>query len=103
MMAGDLPAQFQGDRGQIPRRRLGDLAADRGRSGEQEMVERKLGEGFGQLLIPDHDRQFLFGKIRATSSRSRSAKRGVSSEGLIITRLPAASAPMAGPRDSCRG
>ena len=42
-------------------------------------------------------------KVAATISASRSAQRGVNSDGLTITRLPAASMSTIGPTDRSKG
>ena len=68
------------------------------------MIERQRGEGLGDFLLDAGDdhlgRHRTFAAITSCSSAE---KRGTSSLGLIMTRLPAASAPTAGASVSCSG
>ena len=70
--------------------------ADRRRAGIEQMVEGQGGEGGAGLRSAKDGRHFVGGKQLGQEVAMNSDVRGVSSDGLSITRLPAASAAISG-------
>ena len=56
-------AQFQRDRRQVRRRRLGNLAAHGGGAGKDQMIERQFGEGVAQVRPAGDDGQQVLVEI----------------------------------------
>ena len=67
------------------------------------MIERQAAEGSADFRAAEHDRDFLARKVSASIRRITSLVRGVSSDGLSIARLPAASAVASGMNVSANG
>ena len=59
---GRLPAQLQRHRCQVGCRGDGDLAPDRGRAGEQQVIERQADELAADVGVAGHDRAFVGGE-----------------------------------------
>ena len=101
---GALAAELQRDRDEVLRRGARDVAADRGRAGEEQVIELDRRR---TRVPPRRRRAPRRTRPRRSAAATRSASscdvRGVISEGLSSTRLPAASAPAAGSMASWNG
>ena len=96
-------AELQRDRHQVLRRGRHHLLADRGRAGEQDVVEGQPAQALGHLGSAERNRHPVGAEPSSSRRLSRADVAGVSSDGLMMTRLPAASAAASGPTVSCRG
>ncbi|MNV41286.1 hypothetical protein D3C71_1329180 [compost metagenome] len=59
---GGFTAQFEGQRGQVLGRGRHDLAADGGGAGEHQVVQRRAGQGAGEVSVALHDRHAIQGE-----------------------------------------
>ena len=59
---GRLAAQLEGDRGEVVGSGTHHVTADRGRAGEQQMVERQAGKGSADLHVAEHHRHLILGE-----------------------------------------
>ena len=99
-IAGHLPPELERDRHELLGGGLGDLAADRRAARVEQVIPAHAGEGTGELETADDDIDAVAVERRVDHlAQAALPQAGVYSEGLITTRLPAASISTSGPTD----
>ena len=93
---GRLPAELKSDRDQVVAGRAHDRAAHRRTSSEENVIERQRGERDADIRVAGHDCHLILPERSANIDVINSAVAGVNSDGLIMARLPAASAVASG-------